>query len=772
MRRVISAVLPLTVALTVCLPATPAFAVGTSYTWIGGSNSSGGDNHSWTDPKNWSPSGTPGNGDSVSIDSPAPSYCTAHVDNIPTVSLVGLSISQNPDRCGVSITGGSITVTGTFTWDGGDIATPIAVAAGADGVVSGANGRLDDLSANMDVAGSLTLDGVTGTGASNSGAMRIDNPEVLHVLVGGTLTSTGANDIRFLSCCGNPARIVNDGTIAVSGGDFTVDAVEVDQNGTLTASSGGRLVTIGAPLTAGDGAHYTGTGSWLIEDGAKAKMSGTQALGSNFHLELGPLNMNAGAQLGGTATFAGSGTVDWTGGTIEGNLTIAHGVTVLAAGAHTDNGKRALTGQDGLSNNAASVVTNHGTIRLDQGAGVLTAANAQLVNASDGVLSLAPGTQFSTAGCCVNPTRVVNHGTVTVPSGSAGTPAVLDGVAYRSDATTSVAANHELQLDEAPGSLSSATVIGGGTLAVAAPMAVSGTITVARGTKLELRTGGSLNGTATIGGAGSLHWTGGSVSGHITVSASGGNSDHRRRPEVRGHPPRRFHADVEVEDDGRSGNECQARRRQRGPVAAHSCVHHVLGELRRDLRRNGREHGRAHRQRRDSRAQRLRTAHQPRFPHCSQWHVHGRWDVHPGRGRDHRGGPRSPRPFVRLAFPHRQRWGAAGCRDGRGGRSEQWRHDQARRFGYRDAAHQRRLHAGEEGHARGRPRCEVSRPAFSGGTRHNGRQAGRARCGQLRAAVRREVPDAQRLERVRIDVVRSHVRWRQRWRALGDERVC
>ena len=47
--------------------------------------------------------------------------------------------------------------------------------------------------------------------------------------------------------------------------------------------------------------------------------------------------MDAGARLGGTTTLAGTGTFDWTGGTIEGNLTIAHGVTLHAAGAHTGN---------------------------------------------------------------------------------------------------------------------------------------------------------------------------------------------------------------------------------------------------------------------------------------------------------------------------------------------------------------------------------------------------------------------------------------------------
>jgi hypothetical protein len=521
LRSLTYVVLPVAAAVAVAWTAVPAFASGASYVWVGNSNNSGGDNHSWTDPLNWFPSGVPGNGDSVSIAAPAPNDCSAHVDNVPTATLAGLSIAQSPALCGVSINGGNLTVTGTFGWDGGVIATPITLSSGAAGVIHGSNSRLNELSANMDVAGTLTLSGVTGSGASNSGAMRIDAPNVLHILAGGSLASSGTNDITFLSCCLNPAKIVNDGTIAVSGGDFNVDAVEVDQNGTLAASSGGRLVTTGAPLTAGTGADYTGTGGWLIEDGAQARMSGTQTLGSNFHLELGPLSMNAGVQLGGTATFAGTGTIDWTGGTIEGNITIAHRVTVNASGAHTDNGKRVLAGQDGLSGNAAAVFTNHGTVSFDQGAGVLTAWNAEFVNAADGVLSLAPGTQVTTLGCCINPNRIINHGALRIPAAGSSSPAVMDGVAYQSDATTAIAKSETLQLDEAPSSLTSATVNGGGTLMVTAPTAVGGTVTVSSGTKLALQTGGSLDGTATVSGAGSLHWTGGSMSGKVTVATAG-----------------------------------------------------------------------------------------------------------------------------------------------------------------------------------------------------------------------------------------------------------
>src|SRR5262249_39971221 len=148
-----------------------------------------------------------------------------------------------------------------------------------------------------------------------------------------------------------------------------------------------------------------------------------------------------------------------------------------------------LDGQSGKS-----TFTNHGSVTIDQGAGVFTENLARLVNASDGTLSLAPGTHITTLGCCVNPNKIVNHGTVTVPTGSSGDPVLLSGVAYQADGTTSIASGRTLEVDEAPSSLTSTTVSGGGTLAIAAPTAVSGTVTVGTGTKLRLQANhGSLN---------------------------------------------------------------------------------------------------------------------------------------------------------------------------------------------------------------------------------------------------------------------------------------
>src|SRR3954452_10189957 len=57
-----------------------AHASGTTYTWVGNTQLAGADNHSWTDGRNWSPEGVPGDGDSVVIEQPSNSDCFAHVD--------------------------------------------------------------------------------------------------------------------------------------------------------------------------------------------------------------------------------------------------------------------------------------------------------------------------------------------------------------------------------------------------------------------------------------------------------------------------------------------------------------------------------------------------------------------------------------------------------------------------------------------------------------------------------------------------------------------
>ena len=492
----------------------------TSYTWVGSSQDHNADNHSWTDIRNWEPEGVPGDGDSVAISPPDQSHCVAHVDGVPSgITLQDFSLTVGA-FCGASINGGSLTIAGSFTWDSGVIATPVTLAAGSVGSISGfvtGNPR-KELMQNLVVNGALGFVGAN---------VEIFDPESITIAAGGVMSSTGTTTFTSDACCVTPAHVVNTGTINVTDGSVTFQNVQFDQNGHLDAAADAVTQSVGAPMTAGDGATYTGAGRFQIWNGATAKLSGTQNLGAGFHLELGN-DGNGGSALGGTTSFAGKGEFDWTGGTLEANLTIAHAVATHVYGANPGNGKRILSGQDGTSGGAAATVVDHGPITVDQHATLATASQARLEITSGATLSLAPGTTITSFGCCVNPDSFTNTGgTVVVPKDSAGAgPAVLTGVAYVANGgKTQVAKGSELQLAGGPQStLSSTTITGGGRLTVADPTAVSGTTTIS-GTTTTLRLvqgRGSLDGTATFAGAGRIDWQGGGLSGAITIANAGG----------------------------------------------------------------------------------------------------------------------------------------------------------------------------------------------------------------------------------------------------------
>lgn len=521
----LSAVASLLTGAGLVAVAAPAHAA-TSYTWIGGSRPSPnqGDNHSWGDARNWNPESVPGDGDSVSIAPPNPEHCGAYVDHVPAVTLANLSIGEVNSgyyRCDASMSGAAVTVTGHLSWDGGTISTPLSLPAGATGTVTSNHEDVSALAANLELGGTLTLHNSVG-----DDALQIVDPSVLHVHDGAHLVSNGDNDVTYTACCVTPAKIVNDGTVRVDGGTFHVEAVEFDQHGVLATQNGGTVLTNNAPVNASTGASYTGNGKWSVQShgGGTNVFTGTQHLGTDFHLRLGGISPDTGADLGGTFTLGGTGTFDWNGGTIEAGLTIGHQVTMRVRGDVVGNARRVLSGENFSGHRVT--FTNHGKIVVNSGGGWDT-FRSRFVNASDGTLSLAPGTPLTSEECCVNPDRLTNDGGhVVVPGSSSHAPVVLDGIGYHATGgSTSIAHGQTLRLTGgAPGSLRSTTVGGGGKLALAAPTALGHTDSVKSGTTLAVATGAAVSGTAAVVGAGRTSWTGGSLSGALTVATSGGVS--------------------------------------------------------------------------------------------------------------------------------------------------------------------------------------------------------------------------------------------------------
>ena len=487
---------------------------GTPYSWTGG-----GDGHSWGDASNWEPStGAPGaeSGDSATI-----GKC-AIIDGAGA-ALVNLSVTvPATGGCTTRIRGTFFTVSGTFMWDGGEIDVPIDLLAGSNSQISGGSAQKSTLDGTLDVAGQLSL-----TGLESNSPLYIINPQQgvpsgIHIEPTGSLMGTGDALVTTQACCVHPVPLVNDGTLGASGGTLTLSGVAVTQNHVVHMDNGATLVsdfgTVSSP-----GGTYTGEGTWRLQNNATATLQGTQDLGTGFHLELGGPAPDIGAHLGGTFTLTGPGTLDWTGGQLEANLTVAHGATLDAEGVHANNGNRVLDGRDYTANGApTSKLVNHGTVKVGGGAIVTTWDAAQLDNQSDGTLVIVPGSGFESSSCCTNPAQIINNGgavdVIAVPA--APTTATVDGVAYRSTGgTTTIAGGRTLQLaGGATGLLSGTTVDGTGTLAVATPVVPSGTVTVAKQTTVDLQPSGSLDGTGTLSGPGAFRWTGGNVSGDLTVS--------------------------------------------------------------------------------------------------------------------------------------------------------------------------------------------------------------------------------------------------------------
>ncbi|MDO9455719.1 hypothetical protein [Nocardioides sp.] len=497
-----------------------AQAAGTAYAWTG----QGADDE-WANTQNWTPQGVPGTGDSVVIAPPTTGSCLARPVGAPTATLVDLDIHETEPspgtRCGASLGGGAITVSGHLEIHGAVVSTPLTMLAGSTGDISPNVTDVDQntqLLGGLTVAGSLTLTGNT----IDHHPLLVGAGVALKTVPGGVITSSGPNHLLGFSCCVNPPRLVNEGRFVSTGGTTTVRAAQIDQAGILELTSGGRLESSGAANTAAHGSSYVGAGAWVLGSGSVTTLTGTQTLAQDFVLVQGGPGISGTNTVAGTFTLAGTGTYFWQGGDLEADMTISHGAGLSAEG---DAGaQRSLDGRDGA--NQPVRITNHGRIRFVGGASYYARTGGRIDNASDGELLLAADTQVG-SDCCGLPGIIHNAGGKVVAAGNGG-PVVLDNVQLESvGGSVEVSAALRLELTGGGTDLLSGSpeILGGGTLAVASPTTVAGAIPVRTGTTLLLdEYPGTLDGNATITGAGDFRWRGGAVSGNLTLSPQGGST--------------------------------------------------------------------------------------------------------------------------------------------------------------------------------------------------------------------------------------------------------
>jgi fibronectin-binding autotransporter adhesin len=460
---------------------------GTSFKWTGK-----GDGASWANAKNWSPAGSPGNCDSVTIP------IEANITGVPAIDLANLSVPASAGSNG-TLVGGPITVSGHFQWDASTFDATIDLPAGSTAEVGGpavskglGGGGLGK-PGRLNVAGSLTFDNLSAMGGS-LGLGAGNGRAVIDIQRTGVLTSIGQNSLGGASCCAgsdNPT-LINDGQIKVLSGRLFAAGLITDQSGRLDAASR-SVFDVDSPVVLGANTSYTGAGQMLLDLGAfPSTVQGALSLGRGFSLVLGPQ-----ACLDGAGTITGAGTFDFTGGYLPARLTIARGALMHVTGPGVkDLSTFACGTTPGSLTDAGRILVDEGTLRLG--------ATGSLTTTRGGVLAIAPGATItagrllSNAGtvqlaargaATVSSVRVSNTGTISV---GAGQTLLLDGVQLTNAGTVAVARGlikvNGSYLQQRAGRLA-VTIDGGsagtgfGQLAVAGAATLAGTlqVTVARG---------------------------------------------------------------------------------------------------------------------------------------------------------------------------------------------------------------------------------------------------------------------------------------------------
>lgn len=494
-----------TLLITVCIPLfVPSVAhASTSYTWTGKGNDG-----QWSNSQNWSPNGVPGAGDSVTL-GPNP---TANVTIPASTTVQNLTLSGNANE----LSGGSLTITGTFSWMGyGTITTPIDIPSGATANITNASGEQKRLEANLSVEGSAT---VSGSGLV-LGQMTITNT--------GTFTFEPGSALNALSCCVNPAQFINQGSVVVpspaSGtGSAIINAVAFNDQGTVSIGSNSTFDLQWAPSTFAAGVSFNGGGTLLIDYNANIQLNGTVNLGSGTTLQVGSPGLYG--ELTGTGTLTGTGSAfSWVNGRLNGTFTVASSVTSTISG--TD--QKLLQTSGGSS---TTTLTLAGPTTLMSGSTLtFSGGGANLINTS--TFTAQPGSIITAQSCCVNPAQFVNKKSFVVPSPASGTgSATINAVNFNDKGSTNIGSNSTLELQGTPSTFAAGVSFNGaGTLLIDynADVQLSGTVKLGNGTTFLIgpdpanNATGELSGTGTLSGSGGIFsWTGGTINGTFTIASS------------------------------------------------------------------------------------------------------------------------------------------------------------------------------------------------------------------------------------------------------------
>ena len=446
----------------------------------------------WNDAENWVPTGTPGEGDTATIDgAPAP-------DGTGVTGAAGmldaLIVTGNTD-----LPDCNLTISSSFDWEGGSIEGKVVLSGGTGtftGPIDLSGGEIDDHGAILWLGGTLTGD--SGAILRNFGTL---------VVSPGTSLSYGAGP--------DTADIYNTGTFTFTGPGTLSDASGywgLHNSGTLEITSGAiQMQSAGNTQSSLDpGGVITGNGTLRFTEpnflfDAASPQSNVMISGITTIAAGATVEISHGGNLLGSGTINGSGTLLWSGGYVSGGTDQAPVVWGADLQVH-------MTGTE-VKDMSGGVIDNKGTVTWDAGD----------FGGSAGTHFINEGTFSAAADLNINysPSGGPDIATFTNRSmftKTAGTGTLLvDMWGLENYGTTNIASG-VLQLGNSQDLFADGSTLLGAIHAVDAPdtgayavIQLGGTVTLGAGATLELSQSGIIDGNGTIGGTGTLILNGGEV---------------------------------------------------------------------------------------------------------------------------------------------------------------------------------------------------------------------------------------------------------------------
>ncbi len=552
-----------------------------SKNWTG----TAGDNQ-WSNANNWNPSGVPGSGDNVCIASTFTSTIT-----IGTLGSANQTITSLNSGAPISFTGGPLTVSGSATFSSSlSISAGTLTFNGATSIATftlSGNSAMSGTGA-VSVTGTMNWTGgtVNGTGGltipsaatltmtcttyycidyatlNNQGKVAETAGNAFYVRPPATINNSGSwtlnSDVNVIADQG-AVVFNNTGSFVKSGGTATTSwAAPINGSGSINVASGtldldgtsvGTItgpiaVQSGATLEYGQGgtlagAQVTGSGTFIFTStttvSGKYSFSGTTEITAgttsfNGATTIATFTLSGNSGMSGTGAVSVTGTMNWTGGTVNGTggLTIPSAATLTMTcttyycidyATLNNQGKVAETAGNAFYVRPPAVINNSGSWTLNSDVNVIADQGAVVFN-NTGSFVKSGGTATTSWAAPINGSGSINvaSGTLNLDGASVGT--ITGPIAVQSGATLEYGQGGTLAGAQVTGS---GTFIFTSTTTVSGKYSFSGTTEITAGTTsfngattiatFTLSGNSGMSGTGAVSVTGTMNWTGGTVNG-------------------------------------------------------------------------------------------------------------------------------------------------------------------------------------------------------------------------------------------------------------------